>query len=297
MKAFLRVATFPILVVGPVAAAWAMLRAGISPFVVIVVISPAAAAIVIGLERVIPFRPEWNHSHGDFRTDCTHLVLSAWAVESVPAVAHGTLVVGAAKLAGLVGRTPWPIEWSIWTQLVLALVVSEFFHYAVHRALHSFAPLWRLHAVHHSSQRLYWLNATRVHPFEGLIHIATGATALVLLGVPTGVLTLHAVFLGVARLFQHANLDVRLGPLNSIFSATEVHRFHHSTDRADTDANYGTALLVWDWIFGTRRAVPNASAPATVGGPRLPSGWLGQVLWSFKRQRRASERASTPTRA
>lgn len=297
MNAILRVATFPILVVGSVVAAWAMLRTGTSPFVVIVVVSPLAAALVIALERMIPFRAEWNADKGDFRTDCTHLVLSAWAVESVPAVAHGTLVVGATKLAGLVGRTPWPIEWSLWAQLALALVVSELFHYTVHRALHTFGPLWRLHAVHHSSQRLYWLNATRVHPFEGLIHIATGATALVLLGVPADVLTVHAVFLGVARLFQHANLDVRLGPLNLIFSATEVHRFHHSTDRAETDANYGTALLVWDWILGTRRAVPRASAPTTIGGPRLPQSWLGQVLWSFRSRRRPESDVSTRSRA
>jgi ornithine lipid hydroxylase len=295
MTRLLRVATFPVLLVGAVATAWAMLAAGASPFLVIVLVSPAAAAIVIGLERVIPFRREWNTSNGDFRTDCFHLVLSAWAIESVPAVAHGTLVVAAGELAGAFGRTPWPVEWPIAAQVALALVVSEFFHYAVHRSLHAFAPLWRLHAIHHSSERLYWLNATRVHPLEGLIHISTGATALVLLGVPVDVLTVHAVFLGVARLFQHANLDVRLGPLNLIFSATEVHRFHHSTDRADTDANYGTALLIWDWILGTRRAVPGASAPAKIGGPRVPAGWLGQVMWSFKSKKPVAP-VSTPTR-
>jgi ornithine lipid hydroxylase len=292
--AFLRVAAFPVLLAGAVAAAWAMLRAGASPFVVIVVVSPIAAALVIGLERVIPFRREWNISRGDFRTDCCHLVLSAWAVESVPALANAALVTAAGELAGVFGRAPWPVEWPVWAQVAVALVVSELFHYTVHRSLHAFGPLWRLHAIHHSAQRLYWLNATRAHPLEGLMHIATGATVLILLGVPVEVLTIHAVFLGVARLFQHANLDVRLGPLNLVFSSTEVHRFHHSTDRVDTDANYGVALLVWDWLLGTRRAVPRASAPETIGGPQVPPGWLGQVLWSF---RRAKRQVSTRTRA
>ena len=31
--------------------------------------------------------------------------------------------------------------------------------------------MWRVHAAHHSAPRLYWLNATRFHPFDlfGLI--------------------------------------------------------------------------------------------------------------------------------
>jgi len=281
--AALRWLAFPVILGGAVVAAVLMLDAGVSPLTVVITIAPVAAGLVIVLERVIPFRREWNVSRGDFRTDCLHLVLSAWVVESVPAIAHGALVVGAATLAGALGRAPWPIAWPTAAQVALALVVSELFHYSVHRALHRFGPLWRLHAIHHSSERLYWLNATRVHPLEGLLHIATGATAMVLLGVPARVLAIHAVILGVARVFQHANVDVRIGPLNLIVSSTEVHRFHHSTERAEVEANYGTVLLVWDWILGTRRAVPPASGPVRIGGPKLPAGWLGQVLWSFRR--------------
>jgi sterol desaturase/sphingolipid hydroxylase (fatty acid hydroxylase superfamily) len=280
----LRMLAFPVILGGATVAAAAMLAAGVSPFVAIITATPAAGLLIIALEWVIPFRREWLRDHdGDFKTDCVHIVLSAWAVESLPTLLHGALIAGAATVAGAVGRAPWPIEWPIAAQLVLALCVSELCHYTVHRALHRFAPLWRLHAVHHSSRRLYWLNATRVHPLEGLLHIAAGATVLVLIGVPAPVLALHAVFIGVVRLFQHANLDVRLGPLNLIFSSTEVHRFHHSTDRADTDANYGSVLLLWDWIFGTRRAVPYAAAPSEIGGPALPRSWWGQITWSFRR--------------
>lgn len=283
MKRALQLATFPLVMAASVLVAAAMLARGASPLLVIVTVPPAAGAIIIALEWVIPFRREWLRDHGDFRTDCVHIVLSAWAVESLPLVVNGALVAAAAAVAGGLGRAPWPVEWPIGVQVALALVVSELFHYAIHRALHRFGPLWRLHAVHHSSTRLYWLNATRVHPLEGLFHIATGATALVIVGVPADVLTIHTVFLAVARVFQHANLDLRLGPLNWLFSTPEVHRFHHSTVRAEVEANYGTALLVWDWVFGTRRATPAGGAPAQIGGPTMPPGWWAQVSAPFRR--------------
>ncbi|WP_422822321.1 sterol desaturase family protein [Vreelandella nanhaiensis] len=35
----------------------------------------------------------------------------------------------------------------------------------MHRASHRIGWLWRLHAPHHSAERLYWLNGKRRHPF------------------------------------------------------------------------------------------------------------------------------------
>jgi sterol desaturase/sphingolipid hydroxylase (fatty acid hydroxylase superfamily) len=285
MKQLLRVATYPAVMAGSVAAAVILLRHGVMPVVAILTVPPIAAAIIIGLEWLIPFRREWNRDQNDFRTDCVHIVLSAWAVESLPLVVNGALVAGALAIAGALGRPPWPVEWPFALQVALALVASELFHYTIHRALHRFAPLWKLHAVHHSARRLYWLNATRVHPFEGLFHIATGATALVLAGVPADVLTVHTVFLAVARVFQHSNLDLLHGPLNWIFSTNEVHRFHHSTEREEVEANFGTVVLVWDWVFGTRRATPPGGGPAEIGGPSLPPGWWGQVSSPFRGRR------------
>ena len=289
--------TFPAILGGSLIASWLMLRAGIGAFPIVLIVPPIAGALIIGLEWVIPFRREWLRDHDDFKADCLHIVLSAWAVESLPAVAHSVLIAGAASLAGAVGRAPWPIEWPIAAQVALALALSELAQYAIHRSMHTFGPLWKLHAVHHSSRRMYWLNATRVHPLEGLFHAATGATVLVVLGVPAGVLAIHAVFLGVCRLFQHSNLDLRLGPLNWIFSGPEVHRWHHSTNRVEVDANYGTVHLLWDWIFRTRRATPAQSCPEAIGGPKLPTGWWGQVMSPFRRLPEAPRLASADSAA
>ncbi len=46
------------------------------------------------------------------------------------------------------------------------MIVSEFGSYWAHRLMHERPLLWRLHAVHHSAERLYWLNAGRFHPLD-----------------------------------------------------------------------------------------------------------------------------------
>jgi ornithine lipid hydroxylase len=100
------------------------------------------------------------------------------------------------------------------------------------------------------------------------------------------VLLLFATFSGAHMLMQHANVDVRLGPLNWIFSMNEVHRWHHSRIIAEQNANYGGVLLVWDVIFGTRFHPADREPPVDVGlhGLRdFPTGYLEQLASPFRR--------------
>jgi sterol desaturase/sphingolipid hydroxylase (fatty acid hydroxylase superfamily) len=53
-------------------------------------------------------------------------------------------------------------------------------------------------------------------------------------------------------IFQHANVQLRLGPLNWFFSMAELHRWHHSRTVEEANHNYGQTISVWDWVFGTR---------------------------------------------
>src|SRR5690606_2236565 len=48
-------------------------------------------------------------------------------------------------------------------QAVEMLVVGDLLAYWLHRAFHV-RPLWRFHAVHHSSTHLDWLSSVRLHP-------------------------------------------------------------------------------------------------------------------------------------
>jgi sterol desaturase/sphingolipid hydroxylase (fatty acid hydroxylase superfamily) len=63
---------------------------------------------------------------------------------------------------------------------------------------------------------------------------------------------------------QHTQLPWRLGPLYRVFVTPAFHSFHHSTDPAHHDRNFGVLFSVWDRLFGT--AVPSdAVAPTKFG--------------------------------
>jgi sterol desaturase/sphingolipid hydroxylase (fatty acid hydroxylase superfamily) len=74
----------------------------------------------------------------------------------------------------------------------------------------------------------------------------------------------------VHNLFQHCNIDVKIGPLNYVFSMAELHRLHHSDDPAESNANYGGHLALWDLVFGTRLWPRKRPAPEHLGLTDLP---------------------------
>jgi sterol desaturase/sphingolipid hydroxylase (fatty acid hydroxylase superfamily) len=79
----------------------------------------------------------------------------------------------------------------------------------------------------------------------------------------------------VHGVFQHANLPLRCGPLNWIFSMAELHRWHHSPEVALANHNYGQNLIVWDVVFGTRFLPADAEADEQVGIDGMRSSLRG----------------------
>lgn len=53
----------------------------------------------------------------------------------------------------------------------ITIFAVDLMRYWLHRAAHENATLWRLHAVHHSVEQLYWLNTARFHPLEKGLHM------------------------------------------------------------------------------------------------------------------------------
>ncbi len=277
--------TFPFVFVGALTLGAAAIDRGFIVWAVPAIIA-GAGAIVALLERIHPHVPAWNRPRGDVGTDTKHLVVSLIAVpELFRAATFGALYAASAWLVAHVGFGPWPRDWPLFAQLALAMVVTEFGAYWAHRLMHEVPLLWRLHAVHHTAERLYFLNSVRFHPLDTLMSYAMEAIPLVLLGCPEPVIALFVIFTGVHGLFQHANVRLRLGPLNWIFSMAELHRWHHSTLVAEGNNNYGTNLIFWDVVFGTRFLPRDRHPPDTIGVsalPRFPRGWWAQVRSPFR---------------
>ena len=145
--------------------------------------------------------------------------------------------------------------------------------------------MWRFHAVHHSAPRLYWLNAGRFHPIDSFMTFAPSYILLVVMGSGEVMLAYFGIITTIHGIFQHANIQLRLGPLNWFFSMAELHRWHHSKTLHEANHNYGQTVSVWDWVFGTRYLPANREPPEEIGIADLPSfpmTWWAQILSPFR---------------
>ena len=286
VRAVLAVSLVPLSVVGGVGALlWAM-NTGIGAEMAIFPITLANLVLVAVMERILPYRREWNRSHGDLRTDSLYF-LTEIVVGGLMAPLLGVLmIIIGGWLSANMGGSLWPTHWPILAQVLLATVVREFFDYWAHRSMHHYHWLWRLHATHHSAERVYWLNATRAHPGEIVYRFCfVWVLPLAVLGVPKDVLALATVAAVLADAYQHANIAIRLGPLNWIYSIGNLHRWHHSCDRHEADKNYGNAYIFWDTVFGTRYLPNDREPPEQVGIAGLeafPKGFFAQWISPFR---------------
>lgn len=238
------------------------------------------------LERLTPHRAEWNASHGDAVADWTSFAVLAGVVQPLLKWASPVLVV---SLVGWLGQPagPFPAQAPFAVQLVLVLLIAELGKYWVHRLHHTLAPLWWLHSLHHGSERLYALNNFRVHPLEYMIKHAFSLIPLLLLGAPADAILGYIAITQPVQMLQHVNLPLRHGWLNYIFSTNQLHRWHHSAKRGEGDSNYGSALVIWDQLFGTFLYPATAAEPARIGtydAGRYPAreSFHAQVLSMFR---------------
>jgi len=174
-----------------------------------------AGICVVAAERFIPYRSDWQPRSADLLDDALFLMLVqlllplalAWTVAWL---AQSWIAEHSASLA------LWPNEWPIVVQLAAKIVVGDFFRYWLHRAAHTWTPLWRLHAVHHAPEKLYTTNVFRFHPAEKALQFLCDTLPFMLVGI---------------------------GP--------EVHRWHHSRHVTESNHNYAHSFVVWDLLFGT----------------------------------------------
>lgn len=275
-----RLLAFPLTWGGSVLAAWLLLDAGRSPLVAAAVAGGLTLAIVTLLEVATPFRKAWHPRWADLRIDGASFAVVAWGLSALMAWLTPALIAVAADVASATHAPAWPTAWPAALQIVVAVLLSQLVSYGWHLAHHRVPVLWRLHALHHSPDKLYWLNASRTHPVEDLGSRLLGGLVMMVLGAPAEVLAMSGVVLAGFGPWQHGNVDVAWGPLDWLLSTGRVHRFHHSTRVAEANANYGSCLLLWDHVFRTFKRF-HGEAPAalgTGGATPMPASYLGQVV-------------------
>lgn len=135
-------------------------------------------------------------------------------------------------------------------KVVLAIILTDFSLYWVHRAMHG-KWLWPTHRFHHSIGEIWWLSGART----SFTHLCLFAIPQIFIGYY--LLNLSTLQVGIAlsfgvaiNIWLHANLWVNLGFLGEVFVTPNYHRIHHGAEGL-TDKNLGFVFTIWDRMFGT----------------------------------------------
>jgi len=247
----------------------------------IAVIAPVlliSAIAILTLEKFLPFEPDWLKSKGDLNVDTIHYIVNYF-------IKLGAQLLFAYVVSEYRFLDIFPTSIPFAFQVILALAIFDFFLYWVHRLSHVYLFLWQFHAIHHSSERLYWLNGEKRHPLHQIIEGAPGILVLLFIGTPHGVTVAALAILAVNMMLQHCNVDYRAGFLKKIFSVAVLHRWHHRADYKDAQVNYGAWLILWDMLFGTYYDNPKIYRSIGKIGiaeePNFPKTYLEQVKYPF----------------
>lgn len=259
-----------------------LLDAGVAPAPGAMIPILLTALLVVALERFLPHRPEWQASPSEMRADLLFML----AVQLAWPRAFGAIVVLAVVepanrlLPALSGV--WPREWPFVAQFLMLLLAADVLRYWLHRAAHTWPWLWRLHAVHHSPERLYWLNVGRFHPLEKSLQMFAESIPFALLGAGEEIIALLFVISAANGFLKHSNIELRHGALNYLVSNAEHHRWHHSRRPEESNRNYGDNLIVWDLLFRSWH-LPTGRSVGELGltDRRYPAGFGAQLLAPF----------------
>ncbi len=219
--------------------------------------------------RAFP-RAVWLHPSN--RIDIAVIVINSmlgpatWAMPIVSSVVIGTWVSG---LLSQIWPSGWQLQWnsfSVALFTLIAVIVTDFKVYVVHRAFHEIPWLWPFHALHHSAEVLTPVTAYRNHPIN--IFVASLVRGL-FVGVMLGVI--HTIMLGKAEAmtllganaaylllfmpmsnFRHSHVWIDYPRwLSRWLVSPAMHQIHHSRLIEHHDKNYGEVFSCWDRWLGT----------------------------------------------
>ena len=196
-----------------------------------------AYATAFAAERIAPVFDEWNDhaAFGDTQTNTLHIL--AYEISSINGVLLIPVICWLFPFQGL-----WPTHWPLWSQVLIAFLFADFAFMVMHYLSHRFAPLWRLHSVHHGVGRIYGYNGVIRHPLHQVIDMIVGNMPLVIMGMPVPVAVVLGFLISITLIVQHSNVDTRLGPLAGYLAIGRVHHLHHVNWGTEGDCNFGLFL-------------------------------------------------------
>ncbi len=253
------------------------------------------ALLFVLLERAVPLRPLKLLRPG-WRTDLVHLVADNLLSTVLLLVTVFTVGVGLRHMVPLGWRMAVASQ-SHGLQFAEAFLLASVCGYWAHRVSHQVPWLWRFHKVHHSSERLDWLAAGRLHPVDQAFQRSCVVLPFLAIGFSRATFGGYLAFVTLHAIFVHANVRLRLGPLSWLIATPEYHHWHHASDPTAYNSNFAGEFPLIDLVFGTMH-LPAGQMPIAYGTDEpAPERYLAQLAWPLRPSASAAQPATVRTPA
>jgi len=247
--------------------------------------------LFIPLERIFAQHREQSIFRSEWREDLFYFLVSSLLVQIltyltfIPAKTILT-VTPLTAIRAWVGALPFLV------QFVAIMFLTDLVQYWLHRAFHRVPWLWRFHSVHHSARSMDWMAGARMHVLEILTLRATTVIPMFVLGFSPAAMNAYIFVVYLYATFVHANLRWQFGPLAPVLVTPRFHHWHHGIEDEAVDVNFAVHFPLLDRLFGTYH-LPKDAWPKGYGvqGHPVPSGYLAQLEYPFRRDRRGETAA------
>lgn len=217
----------------------------------------AVSLLFFLLEIAFPWRKNQPVFRRDFWLDFFYMFFNFFLISLIAYAAISNVAVQFFyDLFAAAGITNYAVieiaTWPLWLKITVAFVLKDFIQWNTHRLLHRYTWLWNFHKVHHSAKQMGFATHLRFHFMEKFIYNSIQYFPLAILGFGLEeyfIAHLIAIFWGH---FNHANINVPLGPFKYIFNNPQMHVWHHAKVIPNKyGVNFGLTLSVWDYLFKT----------------------------------------------
>lgn len=244
------------------------------------------------LEILLPWRQNQAILREDFWLDGFYMFFNYFLFSLVGFNAISNIGVQAFNdflaLFGLKNLVAFKIQsWPVWAQLLTLFVIRDFIQWNVHRLLHRVTFLWEFHKVHHSVQQMGFAAHLRFHPMETIVYRTLEYIPLAMIGFGIQDFFIVHMFATTIGHFNHANLNLPLGPLRYLLNNPQMHIWHHAKQMPyQYGANYGISLSIWDYVFKTAY-IPKDGRDIQLGFEKVekyPDTFVEQQTHPFKQK-------------
>ncbi len=243
-----------------------------------------SACLFVTLEKAFALREKQKVLRPEWQTDLSYFAVNHFLIVFLLIPAN---VVAQAMLSGVdqgqvqewIRNLPFPAA------LLLIVLVADLIQYWVHRMYHQIPWLWRFHAVHHSTTTLDWLSGSRQHLLELFVTRTLLLAPFIVLGFAPAVVDTFIVVGGLQAVFNHSNINARLGWLRWIVVTPNFHHWHHSRQAVALDRNFAAHFSFLDYLFGTALRTDDLW-PTQYGlkDVEFPKGMAQQFVFPFTKK-------------